>query len=762
MKRSTSIINRSSICLVDAADVVHIPILTLRTALVIRINSIQDPLVVYFGKRLSNANEYASIPSFEATHLNADYTGLYSSAYTPSGSRNLLEPALQVIHADGNPSLELKYVRHEQTTRGQPSGVTLTTIILKDPVYSFQVNLYYKTYYNEDIIEQWTSIQHSERGVVRLLKYSSTNLYLSSANLYYLNHFHGDWAQEMKPSQLPLTAGMKILDSKLGTRTDLFHAPSFFISFNQPFDHLDEDRGEIFSGTLAWSGNYQLQFELDPLNNLRILAGINPYASEYHLNSSEEFLTPSFLFTYSSNGIGMTSRNWHRWARKYRIPDGENNRLTLLNNWESTYFDFNEQNLTVLMRDGKRLGVDLFLLDDGWFGNKYPRNNDQAGLGDWQVNVKKLPNGIGFLISEAEKTGIKFGIWIEPEMVNPKSELYENHPNWVIKTPNRAEYYFRSQLVLDLTNPEVQEFVYQTLDRMFTDYPKLSFIKWDCNTMIYNAYSSYQSIQSHLYIDYVRGLYRVIDRLREKYPRIPMMLCSGGGGRIDYGALQYFTEFWPSDNTDGVERVFIQWSYSYFFPSIATCNHVTDWGKQSLKYRTDVAMMGKLGYDLVVSKLSNDELSFSQQAVQIYQKLKETIWQGDLFRLVSPYHQENDLASLIYVNNQQTHAVWFNYLVNHRYRAGSSRRIPLKGLDVKKNYRIREINIFPQTSNSTIIQEIILSGDFLLNVGFDPRINADRPSVIVELTNGVQVLTCFLDEIHRQWIILFYLILFAF
>ncbi|CAF4012096.1 unnamed protein product, partial [Rotaria magnacalcarata] len=353
----------------------------------------------------------------------------------------------------------------------------------------------------------------------------------------------------------------------------------------------------------------------------------------------------------------LASRNFHRWARKYRIPQGEGNRLTLLNNWEATFFDFDEQKLVNLIKDGKKLGVDLFLLDDGWFGNKYSRNYDSAGLGDWQENVQKLPHGIGYLVNEAEAIGLKFGIWIEPEMVNPKSELHVNHPDWVIKLPNRSEYYFRNQLVLDMSNEAVREFVYDVVDRLFTQHQKLAYIKWDCNAVIYNAYSATNPHQSHLYVDYVRGLYSVLDRLRKKYPSVSIMLCSGGGGRIDYGVLQYFTEFWPSDNTDGLERIFIQWSYSFFFPAISICNHVTDWGKQSLKFRTDVAMMGKLGYDIVVSKLDENELLFSQQALQSYARLKDIIWHDELFRLVSPYRHEHDIAALMFVSENQDKAI---------------------------------------------------------------------------------------------------------
>lgn len=708
---------------VGGSNAINIPVVTANTMLVIGVNGNDDPLVIYVGKRSPNYTDYVSIPS---SVPNGDPTGLYNSAYTPSGTRNLLEPAIQVVHADGNPSLDLKYVRHQQNE-------TLTTIYLKDPLYPFEVTLNYKTYYNENIIEQWTTIQHSETGVVRLLKYCSTNLYLASAANYYLTHFHGDWAHEMQPAQTQLTAGIKILDTKLGTRAHMFQSPSFFISLNQSFNHDNDDQGEILAGSLAWTGNYQIQFEIDPIGNLRLLAGINPYASEYYLAAGQEFVTPSFFFTYSTGGPGMASRNWHRWARKYRIPLGQGERLTLLNNWETTHFNFNETILTSLMGDGKKLGIDLFLLDDGWFGgSKYPRINEQQGEGDWQEDPQKLPHGIDYLTSAAEQLGIKFGIWVEPEMLNLKSELYENHPDWVLKAPNRPDYFMRDELVLDLSNPAVQDFVYDTVDGLFTKHPMLAYIKWDCNAVIYNAYSPSNPHQSHLYVDYVRAIYNVMSRIRTKYPNTPMMLCSGGGSRVDYGVLQYFTEYWPSDNTDGLTRVFIQWSYSFFFPAIASCNHITNWGKQPLKFRTDVAMMGKLGYDMLISNLSSTDLLFSQQAVQTYNRLKDTIWHGDLYRLLSPYESGSNMASLIYVNETQNHAVWFSYLVNSEYQADPARSIRLKGLDSTKNYRFQEINIYPGTDNSTIIPATNRSGDYLMRTGFDPMINAQRTSVIIE------------------------------
>jgi alpha-galactosidase len=301
----------------------------------------------------------------------------------------------------------------------------------------------------------------------------------------------------------------------------------------------------------------------------------------------------------------------------------------------------------------------------------------------------------------------------------------------VIKQPNREEHLYRNQLVLDLSNAKVQDFVYGILDNLFTKNPDLAFIKWDCNAVIYNAYSSVLDKQSHLYVDYVRGLYKVLDKVRAKYPKVEMMLCSGGGGRVDYGALKYFQEFWLSDNTDPLERIYIQYEYSYFFPAISHCNHVTDWGKQPIKYRTDVAMMGKLGFDIVVSKLEPKDLQFSQQAVKTYDSIKSLVWYGDLYRLADP--RENEFASLMYVNEGKDKAVMFNYLTQSRYGNGTLSPVKMKGLDPDKKYTIREINLYPGT-NSRLPANVNYSGNYLMTVGFNPTVNANRASVILQIT----------------------------
>ena len=701
-----------------------IPLETRSTALVLQADDKKNLQILYYGERLVDPAGYAQVP--QAYRQTAEYTGVLASAYTPGGSRNLAEPAIAVTHADGNTSLDLRYVTH--TKQEVAPQVALYTVTLQDPVYPFTVKLFYKVYTQEDVIEQWSEISHQEKGPVVLNKFASANLHLK-ASAFWLTQYHGDWAKEMQPETSRITHGIKTLDSKLGTRANLFQPSVFMVYPGQP---ATEEEGTVLYGAMEWSGNFRIDLELDYQDNLRIVAGMNNFASAYTLKPKETFATPAFVFLLSHHGKGEASRKLHTWARNYKLLDGHGTRLTLLNNWEATYFDFNEQKLFGLLKDTKRLGVDLFLLDDGWFANKYPRNGDTAGLGDWGVNRTKLPNGISSLVKEAANNDVKFGIWIEPEMVNPKSELYEKHPEWVIRQPAREEHYFRNQLVLDLSNPAVQQFVFQVVDNLFTENPSLAYIKWDCNAVIFNAYSAHlKNQQSHLYIEYVRGLYNVLAKIRQKYPKVPMMLCSGGGGRVDYAALQYFTEFWPSDNTDPLERIFMQWEYSHFYPAMATSNHVTAWGKQPLKFKVDVAMMGKLGFDIVVGELKEQELTFCQQALRHYTELKQVIWQGDLYRLADP--RQGSFASLVYVDATRATGVMFNYLVNNRYGEGSPLPVKLRGLDPAARYTVQEINLL-QGTTSPIKDDAVYTGDFLMKIGINPQLSTDRTSVVLRFS----------------------------
>ena len=670
---------------------------TQHTVLVLTTNNNNRLLQSYLGKKLLSA-EYDQLKGGREVYLTA-------------GMENQFEPSIRMIHENGSPSLELKYVSHKTETSG---NISTSDILLKDPVYPVEVWIHYISYFNEDVIKTWTDIRHKEPRPVLLTHYASSLLHFN-ADEYWLTQFHGDWAREMNLVEEKLTNGIKSIESKLGTRTNFYQTQAFFLSLNKP---STETEGELIAGTLAWTGNFKYSFEIDQRNGLRVHAGINPYASEYSLQPNEIFTTPEFIFTYSVKGKGQASRNLHHWARNYAVLDGKDSRMTLLNNWEATHTDFTETRLVELFDEAKKLGVDLFLLDDGWFGNKFPRNDDKAGLGDWQEDKKKLPSGLGYLVKEAEKKGIKFGIWLEPEMVNPKSELYEKHPEWILKLPNREENYGRNQLILDLINPKVQDFIVSIVDEMMTKYPGIAFIKWDCNRSMTNMYSPYlKEKQTHLFIEYTRSLYKIMGRIRSKYPHLPIMLCSGGGGRTDYGALKYFTEFWPSDNTDGLERIFIQWGYSYFFPSNTISAHVTSMGKQqSLKFRTDVAMMGKMGYDIRVNNFTPQELQFSNEAVKTYKRISDVIWFGDLYRLVSPFDESR--AVLMYVNENKSKAILFNYFTTPR-RKDIFSLVPLQGLDPKKKYRIKEINIFPETKPTQPDNDKVVTGEYLLNIGLN-------------------------------------------
>ncbi|RZK13095.1 MAG: alpha-galactosidase [Flavobacterium sp.] len=702
----------------------HIKIETQNNVLLLSTDSKDALISEYFGKKISNQNEYPLVNTLDKYKPGSDDLYNKREAYIASGTTNLLEPALSVTHADGNKSTVLSF--QSVTQQKIDENRELTSIVLKDPKYNFQVTLKYLTHYREDVIEQWAEIQHQEKGKVVLNKYASANLTLSGKKFFLKNHYSGA-TREMRSEEQQLLHGIKTIDSKLGTRTNLLHSSSFMVSIDQA---ATEDRGEVIAGSLAWSGNFKLDFETFDEYYLRITPGINNFSSNYTLTANENFITPRFIYTYSSKGKGLASRNLQNWARNYQLLEGKGERLTILNNWETTYFDFNDEKLNELTKDTKKLGVDVFLLDDGWFGNKYPRNGSTSGLGDWQYNKQKLKNGISALGKEATASGVKFGIWIEPEMVNPKSELYENHPDWIIRQPERKEYYMRNQLVLDLTNPKVQDFIVKTVDDIYKDVPVLAFIKWDCNSLIYNANSPTLKNQDHFYIEYVRGLNNVLERIRKKYPKTPMMLCAGGGSRVDYAALKYFTEFWPSDNTNAYDRIFIQWEYSYYFPSIAVDNHITDMGKQPIKFKTDVAMMGKLGYDVRVNELSKNDLLFSQNAVQTYNSFKDIVWHGQQYRLQDPY--ENKVTSIAYVNDSKNEAIVFNYYVATLFTNGVSLPIKLKGLDPNKNYNIEEINLYPG-AKSPIDNIKSYSGDFLMTIGFNPEVNDRRTSVVLRV-----------------------------
>lgn len=597
-------------------------------------------------------------------------------AYPTWGDGWVFEPALSVVHADGNTSLDLRFV--EARRDGDA-----TVIALKDPAYPFEVNLHFIEVAKWDLVECWTTVSHQEPAAVRLDSYASSSVDLGKGDLW-LTQFHGDWADEANMVEEKLTPGIKILDSKLGVRAHQFRSPWFLVSKGQP---ANEDSGEVWGGSLAWSGSFRFVFEGLPNKHFRAIAGIHPHAAAYHVEPGETFTLPKMVWARSTQGTGHLSRQIHGYVRENILRNADRSRAVLLNNWEATYFAFDEAKIISLFDGAKALGFELFLLDDGWFGEKHPRDGDHQGLGDWVVDKKKLPNGISALTAATEEKGLRFGLWFEPEMVNPKSALFEAHPDWLIRQPKRELELQRNQMILDLTNPEVQAFAYQILHRHLTENPLISYVKWDCNRYVTQPGSPYLAPdrQSHLWVDYVNALYRIMDRLATEHPEVELMMCSGGGGRVDYGAMRFAHEVWPTDMTDPVRRIFIQWGYSFFFPAVAMACHVTGWGERPIKFALDVAMSGRLGMDMDLSKLSEEDLQFAKRAIAQYKEIRETVQQGDLYRMESPY--EGPRTSLLISRGSQ--AVLCVYALGDV----ESSELMLKGIDSSKRYQVSEINV---------------------------------------------------------------------
>ena len=698
-----------------------IRVCTDNTDLVLQVNNNGRLYMVYLGDKLINASDVDKFEWTMDTGSDASVSQRGHEAYMCSGGEDFFEPALGVTHADGN---KTTYLYYKDSQVRAVNGGNETIVTLADNKYDVEVRLHYIAYPKQNVFKVWSEITNHEKKEISLWKYASTMLYFNSQK-YFLTNYHGDWAREAQPAMQQLTYGKKIIDTKLGTRAAMHSQPFFELGFDMP---ASENIGRMMLGTIAWTGNFRCTFEVDNVGGLRVIPGINPYASAYKLKPGKTFATPEFIFTLSNNGSGEASRNLHDWARLYQLKDGTGDRMTLLNNWESTGFDFNQGSLADVMKEAKKIGVDMFLLDDGWFANKYPRNNDKAGLGDWEPSHSKLPDGIKGLTNAADEAGVKFGIWIEPEMVNPKSELFEKHPDWVIMQPGRDTYYYRNQLVLDLANPKVQDNVFSVIDNILKENPGVAYFKWDCNSPITNIHSPYlQENQENLYIEYVRGLYNVLQRIAKKYPEVPMMLCSGGGARCDYEALKYFTEFWCSDNTDPFERIYIQWSMSKFFPVKAMASHVTEWNKNtSMKFRLDVASMCKLGFDIDMASLSPDDYKLCQVAVANYKRLKPVILDGDMYRLVSPY--ECNHAAVSYVAKDRKSAVVFAYDLHPRYKEPVL-NVRLQGLDPLQTYSIKELNL---TEGQTGFSGSF-TGDYLMKVGLKLFSASDGSSRVLEL-----------------------------
>ena len=697
-----------------------IPVRTVGTQLVLHVDGKGVVRILHYGADVGDPDQFLRY----SARLGDSY-GSGTMAYPTAGGRFIGQSALDVRYADGTRNTELYYVSHSTESRG---GVTSTVIELKDYVTSLKVRLVYDAYYAQDVIAMHSEIENAGRKSVRLVEFASASLPLD-ADDYLLTHFYGGWASEMQMDRTLLTHDRKVIESRRGTQATQCNNPSFLVSLGSSFSETD---GQVVAGALAWSGNFRLSFDVDESDRLNIVGGISPFASEYPLAAGQTFVTPEMIYTWSDCGAGGASRNLHRWARSYGVYGGGNINPTLLNSWEGAYFNFTTETLLRMIDDAAAMGLEMFVLDDGWFAKDHPRNGDNAGLGDWEVNTDKLPEGIDYVASYAHSKGLKFGIWIEPEMVNPDSNLAQAHPEWIVQSPGRDIPQSRNQWVLDLSNPEVQDFVYGVFDRTMQLSPGIDYIKWDCNRTVNSFGSTWLGEeQERFYVEYAQGLYKVMQRIRAKYPETLVQCCSSGGGRVDYGALKYFNEIWTSDNTDAVSRVRIQYNTSMIYPACVMASHVSavpnhqTGNVTSLKFRFDVACAGRLGMELQPKTLSNEERALADRCIKSYKSYRDLVFGGDLYRLSSPY--DSDYYAIMYVSPDRRRAVAFTYCLRYQNRAVGAHTIRMQGLDPECRYKVKELN----TENSCWWGDgKSFTGAFLCGGGFNPALLATNTSAV--------------------------------
>ena len=681
MKRNVFLIVSLLLAVVTRANPVTIE--TPNMSLVLNVDNASMPQYVYFGPKLNKADiDRLQYP-----------TGGRMDAYPAYGLNTPAEAAIAMRHADGNMSTVLQTYAINHKDEG---NATVTTISMKDPVYPIIVDLNYRAYHDVDMIETWTTVTNQEKSTVTLTTFASGMLPIRRGDVW-VSHLYGSWANEARLVEEPLNPGVMMIKNKDGSRNSHTDHAEVMISLD---GKARENDGDVIGAALCYSGNYRLKFDTDDTEYHYFFAGINEDNSEYHLKKGETFTTPALALTYSTQGLSGASRNFHRWGRQYKLAHGDKERKILLNSWEGVYFDINQAGMDQMMADIASMGGELFVMDDGWFGDKYPRKTDNSSLGDWVVDKRKLPDGIEGLLRDAKKNGVKFGIWIEPEMSNTVSELYEKHPDWIIKSPQRDAVLGRggTQVILDLSNPKVQDFVFKVVDDIMTKYPEIDYIKWDANMPILNHGSQYLKAedQSHLYIEYHRGFENVCKRVREKFPDVTIQACASGGGRANWGVLPYFDEFWVSDNTDALQRIYMQWGTSYFFPAIAMASHIsavpnhTVFRTTALKYRIDVAMSGRLGMEIQPKNMTDEEKALCRNAIAEYKSIRPIVQFGDIYRLVSPYDHKG-VASMMYVTGAKDKAVFY-WWKTESFQNEHLPRVKMAGLDPNRLYKVHELN----------------------------------------------------------------------
>ncbi|MEU0060765.1 alpha-galactosidase [Streptomyces sp. NPDC006334] len=627
--------------------------------------------------------------------------------YPVEGGARFVRPALSV-RTTGRRGTEWTFLGHE--TDGGEEGDELR---LRFRDGRLAVTLHYRM--RGDVVERWATLRH-EGGQgdepLELLRADSAVWTLPDRDGWRLSQLHGRWAAESRLTRAPLTYGEKVIGSRRG-HTSHQHLPWVALDAD-----ATEERGEVYGCALGWSGSWRISVAQLPDARVQITGGAGHDESGLLLLApGEDFTTPVFAGLWTDEGFGGASRAWHAYQRAHVIPDAERDRPVLFNSWEATYFDISEEQQATLARRAAAVGVELFVVDDGWFG---ARTGDHAGLGDWTPNPDRFPKGLKPLAEYVHALGMQFGIWVEPEMVNPDSDLYRAHPDWVQFQPGRKRTELRNQLVLNLAREDVQEYLWQRLHTLLSSAP-IDYVKWDFNRCFTDAGWPDDPYPQRLWVDHVRGLYALLDRLREAHPGVAFESCSGGGGRIDLGIMSRTDQVWTSDNTDPLDRLAIQHGFSQIHPARVMAAWVTDSPNtqlngrvSSLRFRFVSAMAGVLGVGGDLSEWTEEELAEARHWVDLYKEIRPLVQHGDLHRLRAP---EGGLSAVQYVRGDES--VVLAWLQAQRYGEPAP-AVRLRGLNPKASYECLETGE-------------VHRGAVLLHHGLRTRLRGDLDATVVRL-----------------------------
>ncbi|TPG14216.1 alpha-galactosidase [Sphingomonas koreensis] len=639
----------------------------------------------YWGGRIDSHDPIAPLPAEGLSGFDLA-SSIMPQEFPAQGGGQFAEPALKVAYPDGNRDAVLIYVSHKLSKNH-------VEVVLKDILRPLFVTLDYSIDPDTGIVGRSARIENRGATDVRIDSAQAASYTLPVAHDYRLHFLTGRWAAEWTLQDRPLTPGATVLESRRGS-TGSENNPWFAISRDSD---AGEEHGPVWFGALAWSGSWRISVNQDPAGEVRVVGGYNPFDFAYRLKPGESLDTPVFYAGYSDAGMGEASRLLHRFERDAILPHDKDGKLplrpVLYNSWEATHFAVDEPGQMALAEKAARIGVERFVMDDGWFG---ARDDEHAGLGDWTVNTQKFPNGLKPLIDKVHSLGMQFGLWVEPEMTNPDSALYRAHPDWVINFTGRPRTEGRYQLVLNLARDDVRDYVFGALDAMSTEND-IQFLKWDYNRNWSEPGWPEADVadQQKIYVAYVRNLYWIITKLRERHPGLEIESCSGGGGRVDLGIMALTDEVWPSDNTDPFDRLTIQDGFSHAYTPAAMMAWVTDspnWVNDratSLDFRFLSAMQGGLGIGADLNTWSDADVATAARMVAAYKTFRKTVQQGDLYRLDPPGDADGRSVTLS-VSDDKRQAVLFDFIHSSSELDGSP-LVRLRGLDPDKRYRISRI-----------------------------------------------------------------------